>query len=94
MSQCELCELEMSTASGCTVGLVTVNGEDIERVRFGHEGQSVSVEGTRCHDCNAEPDHYHHLDCDVEICPICHGQWLGHGRDCEPEANSDGQAVP
>lgn len=33
-------------------------------------------EEERCPDCGAKAGGFHHFGCDIENCPVCHGQML------------------
>lgn len=85
MCKCELCGQEMLTADGCTISSIRVKGKVYKRIKFG-TGAEYGFdleEGARCHDCGARKGHYHHYGCDVERCPVCHGQFIG--CDCDIE---------
>jgi hypothetical protein len=85
MAICKYCELEMNGADGCVkMPVKTIDG-DMEPIPYGSEkGYELSQPDHRCHDCDALPDHYHHVGCDMEECPRCHEQLIG--CDCDPEA--------
>ena len=79
MAICAECGAEMLTADGCTVATLDFGGgvPDQPRIPYGQENyRGVTTAGTteRCHDCAALPGAFHHPGCDVEQCPICHGQ--------------------
>lgn len=81
MSICKLCGQEMLEANGCTCGKIRYNEKIYDRIRFGEEfdmyAGAVSEE-ERCPDCGAKAGEFHHFGCDVENCPVCHGQMLGN----------------
>lgn len=90
-AECELCHKHMLVAAGCTWGYIKHNGKLYERIRYGEEPdiEEMGIEATgRCHDCGALPGHFHHMSCDMEICPICGEQFIG--CDCDA-AYSDGK---
>ena len=70
MAICEECEQEMDTASDCSANreVEYADGTTLPAIPY-HDD-----DGQRCHDCNVEPGNYHHLGCDSEHCPKCHGQ--------------------
>jgi hypothetical protein len=69
MATCIDCNLEMTTADGCTLSEVPIDGAQVARNRC-----------TRlCGDCRAKPGTFHHLGCDVERCPNCGRQLISCG---------------
>lgn len=51
---------------------------DIPRIRFGDETyMKTAYPDLPCHDCAAIRGEYHGPGCDMEECPVCHGQALG-----------------
>lgn len=74
--KCSFCGLEMTTADGCKCEYVQDRhsnyiprikvGEGIDSVRHGLFGLE-----TKCPDCGAKEGYYHHINCDMEKCPIC-----------------------
>lgn len=94
MAVCKYCELEMHTADGCVkLPVKTIDGE-YEPIPYGSEQNHppaqpgvrhhgvVLGDPPRCHDRLVLPGHYHHVGCDWEECPRCHGQYIG--CECEP----------
>lgn len=51
----------------------------IPRVRYGDEVLDWKAYERPCHDCFAKKGEYHVPGCDVEECPVCHGQAFGCG---------------
>lgn len=47
-----------------------------EPIPFGSEQRFDLPPRSRCHDCNVQVGGYHHYECDVEECPVCHRQAL------------------
>jgi len=82
MATCIDCNLEMTTADGCTLSELKIDGEVFAR---------RSCERRRCHDCNARPGRFHHLGCDLERCPRCGDQLITCGcwTDGEDEPEDD-----
>ena len=62
MAKCEICGREMTTADGCSVSKVFINGIAYERIKCGDDldFDPFMEEGERCHDCGALVGHYHH----------------------------------
>jgi hypothetical protein len=70
MATCIDCELEMTTAAGCTLSEVLIDGTPYARDRS---------TDARCGDCGARSREFHHLGCDLERCPRCRGQLISCG---------------
>ena len=66
---CKLYGGRMLKADGCTWGHVYCGGKYYERIKYGSD--DFDYGDTRCPDCGTMPGHYHHLNCDVERCPVC-----------------------
>jgi hypothetical protein len=64
------CNLEMTTARGCTLSEVTIEVAQYARDRCTHR---------RCGDCGTKPGGFHHLGCDLERCPRCRRQLISCG---------------
>jgi hypothetical protein len=72
MAICKWCKKEMTLAAGCTVRSVPfLDGVSRPRIKW-----LAPKEGVRCPDCGAQDQHYHHLPCDQEECPVCGGQLI------------------
>jgi hypothetical protein len=84
--ECGLCHKEMTTADGCEQVVVkTTQGGEYAPIKFGEETRfAVSLKsmphGARCHDCRCTEGNFHHPGCDVEECPVCHGQLISCGH--------------
>jgi len=69
---CEICGKDMKLVKGCVESEIEIGGKWYKRLKNPiHEDVDPNE---RCHDCGAEPGHYHHLDCAMERCPRCGGQ--------------------
>ena len=73
MAKCEFCDREMKLANSC-------RRKSHGQIPFGDEHLSgflmeipVYKHG-RCPTCGVERGGFHHLRCDIEECPQCHGQ--------------------
>ncbi len=49
---------------------------NVPRIRYGDESFNWHADERPCHDCFAVKGEYHVPGCDVEECPVCHGQAL------------------
>jgi hypothetical protein len=59
----------------------------VPRIRYGDETYDWGADERPCHDCGAVKGELHAPGCDVEECPVCHGQ--AFGCDCiEGESSS------
>ena len=92
---CEWCGKTYDSPGGCSPLPVKHKGKSYPPIKYGDEQIWQEIGETPsgpCHDCGAMPGEYHHCGCDVEECPICHGQFLscGHGViDDEEEEDDD-----
>ena len=71
MATCNYCGGEMLFVTGCTESTLTINGDEVDRI-------PADPHGRQCHDCGVLEGEYHHFGCDMETCPSCDGQLLGH----------------
>jgi hypothetical protein len=44
-----------------------------------------------CHDCGAKYGEIHDYGCDMEECPVCHGQFMGCTEKCIDKLDNDEQ---
>lgn len=75
MAKCISCKREMTGQRpvGCTSTKVVFRDNTImDRLKY------PSDRDDNCHDCNTGPGQYHHDGCDMETCPSCFGQLIGH----------------
>lgn len=82
MALCE-CGRDMTTADGCAIAFVTVNGKRYERIKFGDDKDLLQQLYSRCGDCGAKRGFYHHVGCDCEACPVCGKQLISCECDVE-----------
>lgn len=76
MAVCEVCNKEMLNGGSCTAVPFRHKFKYYQPLRFGETDSDLSYDGN-CPDCNVKFGGYHHVGCDTEVCPICHGQALG-----------------
>ena len=69
-----------------------LNGQMVERVRFGSEREDWGANHGPCHDCGALKGQFHVPECDVERCPVCDGQVFG--CECAFDDADYGRAYP
>jgi len=79
MAICKFCEKDMLEVDSCILIPVTHNGKDYEPLKFGEDGKEGWAKNGKCPDCGIKLGGYHHSGCDVEVCPICHGQLISCG---------------
>jgi hypothetical protein len=75
---CGYCNKDMSEVSSCREVAITINKEIYKPVPYGQETR-INWESERCHDCSIKRGGLHHPGCDVEECPVCHGQLISCG---------------
>ena len=90
MTICKGCKQEMLGTDTCADVPFRFNGVDYDPIPYGKE-RGV-WESERCHDCNVVKGGYHHPGCDVEECPVCHGQAIS--CDCVYESEEDAADEP
>jgi hypothetical protein len=82
-AKCPACQQHMLVAIGCKFKRIEFkDGTIMKKLKYGDNGEDTSG---RCRDCGCKPWHFHHLNCDQEVCPRCKGQALS--CDCEPVAD-------
>lgn len=71
-----LCKREMKPDSECGIKhAIGKDGTVYKRIPYGNE--TCTYDGPACcSDCNAGKGKVHHINCDCEECPVCHGQLL------------------
>lgn len=85
MAKCE-CGCEMLKATGCRFKRIVIRNKDNKaytRIKVGDPGDwyekyvgTPEEKNIRCGDCGAKIGFYHHINCDIERCPICGCQLL------------------
>jgi hypothetical protein len=72
---CRYCNLRMGDGQGCTL---TAVWRTYPRIPYlaGRDAWPVHRDPLPelCHDCAAALGQFHHLGCDMEVCPRCGGQ--------------------
>jgi hypothetical protein len=85
-SKCPACGLDMRTAPSCTADRWNFGAD---RIPFGKESHAGASTPKRCHDCGVPQGGFHHLYCDLEECPKCHGQALYCGCSVAPDERGE-----
>lgn len=81
---CRECGRAMAPGTGCT-GSVDQDKRFVgpaQRLPYGHETRVCDIrtsDTVTCVGCNVRLGQYHHGGCDIEECPICHGQLIACG---------------
>jgi hypothetical protein len=88
MGVCVLCQGEMQEGVSCLADPIVVGGQICQPIPFGAERrygipERVLAAVTHCGDCGVSKGGVHHHGCDVEECPLCHGQYLS--CDCDDQ---------
>jgi hypothetical protein len=71
---CGDCKRDMRKAEGCLQSELFIDGKWYQRRT--DTPFDTFMPNERCHDCGAEPGHFHHWKCDAERCPKCGGQLI------------------
>ncbi len=79
MAICLYCDIEMTTGRSCTMDVLLVRGRRVEFARYGTERDMAQFRGQPCGDCGVSWGGFHHPGCDLQLCPLCHGQLLSCG---------------
>ena len=75
MAICETCNKEMLEGKSCIDLIMKCEGEIYNRIKYGDETLDWGSDEP-CHDCAVVEGGYHHMGCDAERCPVCHGQLM------------------
>lgn len=78
MAVCDWCGQEMTSAASCGIDVLHQDGRPIPMVSYG-PGLGRRSRRDRCGDCGVARDGFHHLGCDLQVCPVCGGQMLSCG---------------
>ena len=78
MAVCSRCKKEMTFGGSCVGETLTIEGRKYPRIRFGKEALALGgiMMSSDCSDCHVTIGALHHLNCDIEECPKCGGQFL------------------
>ena len=75
MAICDLCNREMTTADTCSVRELHRGGAAVAVFPYGKDPGWRRLKG-RCPDCGVLPGGFHHVGCDIQVCPRCRTQLL------------------
>ena len=53
-----------------------LDGKPVPRIRYADVQDDWKADSIPCHDCRVIKGEFHVPTCDVEECPVCHGQLL------------------
>ena len=82
MAVCPACNGEMLNSVSCTTDPFIIAGKMYEPLPWGQERKPRrSPAGFPCKDCATPLGGIHHHGCDVEECPVCHGQAISCSCD-------------
>jgi hypothetical protein len=88
MAKCFRCKKEMCDESTITCKEYNIvnfpDGKKMSPVPYTPKDIKI-----RCHDCNIAAGGFHHVGCDMEICPRCGGQFLGCSCFVSAKVNDD-----
>jgi len=75
---CGDCNQVMAPGNGCSALKIRIKGKIYNRIKAGSvlDLFPEMKKGDVCHDCNVTVGQYHHYYCDMEGCPVCHGQFF------------------
>jgi hypothetical protein len=75
MTVCAFCDREMNHNISCDIAPYRIGGELLQPIRWGDERSCSSLDADHpCQGCGTPPGSVHHIGCDYEQCPACHGQ--------------------
>jgi len=72
---CSACHQQMKPYCGCKISHIVIDGKKYERIKAGDERHAANADTTddvTCPECNVGMGQYHHWECGVEECPVCH----------------------
>lgn len=75
---CGACNQEMEPGTSCAKVPVEIHGTDYDPIPYGEDWNGYDLPD-HCHDCNTPKGGFHHPGCDMERCPVCHGQLISCG---------------
>jgi hypothetical protein len=77
---------------GAQLILSYMDGKAVPRIRYGDERDDWKADSVACHDCRVIKGEFHVPTCDVEQCPVCHGQLLSCDCPFDDRENEDSDA--
>lgn len=93
MAICLYCNGEMTTGGSCTVEALFADGRRFEFARHGTERGMKAFRGLPCGDCGVSWGGLHHPGCDLQRCPVCHGQLISCGCLDDDDVDADAETI-
>jgi hypothetical protein len=75
VDRCPGCGYQFGTRPSCEVTEIVIRGHSYERIRYVPRGAWERAEfPDRCPNCEIRRGCFHHVGCELEMCPACEGQ--------------------
>jgi hypothetical protein len=54
-----------------TKSIIFIDDKPYKRIKYGDEDDDWDSGNHKCGDCGTKEGEYHHIGCDIEVCPKC-----------------------